>query len=88
MPDARLHRLSARLGFHSPHIFEGARRILAAARRALEGDPDQPRLDVLASMHRTKISPADALIARYRQTRDIVSALGGETQPEEGCVLS
>ena len=88
VPDARLHRLSARLGFHSPHIFEGARRILAAARRALEGDPDQPRLDVLASMHRTKTSPADALIARYRQTRDIVSALGGETQPEEGCVLS
>lgn len=88
VPDARLHRLSARLGFGSPRIFEGARRILAAAGRALDGDPDQPRLDVLASMHRARTCPSDALIARFRQTRDIVAALGGETLPEEGCVAT
>lgn len=88
VPDARLHRLSARLGFGSPRIFEGARRILAAAEQALEGDPDQPRLGVLASMHQARTTPADALIERYRQTRDIVAALGGETLPEEGCVAT
>jgi hypothetical protein len=88
VPDTRLHRLSARMGFGSPHIFEGARRILFAARRALDGDPDQPRLDTLVSMHRERASPADALIERYRQTRDIVLALGGESRPEEGCIAS
>ena len=53
-------------------------------------------LDVLMSMHRAKASPADALIARYLETRDIVSALGGQTRSEarsearseEGCVAS
>jgi hypothetical protein len=88
VPDTRLHRLSARLGFRSPHVFEGARRVLAAAGRALEGDPDVLRLEVLAAMHRARTTPADALIERYKETGDIVAALGAPAAAQPRCVRS
>jgi hypothetical protein len=88
VPDGRLHRLSARLGFRSPHIFEGARRVLSASGRALEGDPDRDRLHLLTSMHRARASPADALIECYRQTGQIVPSLPGPALAGRGRVAS
>lgn len=88
VPDGPLHRMSARLGFHSPRIHEGARRVLAAAAQALGDDLDAARLEPLWSMHRARTTPADALLARYEATGDIVAALAAPAGVEARCVPS
>jgi hypothetical protein len=88
VPDAALHRTAARHGFRSPRIHAGAGRVLAAAARALGDDPDAARLEPLWAMHRDRTTPADALVARYARTGDILAALVAPAGAEPRCVPS
>jgi hypothetical protein len=75
VPDGPLHKLSATRAFHDADIHRGAAEVLAAAREALPHDL-RAHLEPLEEMLDSRTTPADRMIEAYRQTGDIVSAIG------------
>lgn len=74
VPDAVLHQQSATVGFDGTDIRDGARHVLAAARAGLPQEV-QDRLDPLAVMLETRLTPAHTLIEKYQQSGDILTAI-------------
>lgn len=74
-PNKSLHQLSAKEGFNNQEIASQTAEILAAAEKALEGDGDIIYLKPLKNMLEHKHMPAQLLIDRYTQTKDIIASL-------------
>lgn len=75
VPDTELHQRAAREGFASPKIYEGANRVLAAVRTALDGDPDAELLDALWTGLEQRTTPAHALRRGFQQTGSVLDVL-------------
>ena len=74
-PDPEAHSRSARLGFDAPDIAETAARALAAARAALDDDPDARLLDRLDAMLARRHTPAREQIDIFRETDSVAASL-------------
>ena len=75
VPDGALHRRAARHGFDDGTIARGAGEILAAAQRALRGDPDGALLDELRAGLGARRTPAHALRRRFDAATDLNARL-------------
>ena len=75
VPDGALHKLSAVRAFHDDDIHRGAGEVLAAAREALPHDL-RAHLEPLEELLDTRTTPADRMIEVFRETGDIVRAIG------------
>ncbi|MBE9079291.1 glutamate--cysteine ligase [Romeria aff. gracilis LEGE 07310] len=75
VPDAALHRRSARVGFADDEIYAGAKGAIAAASAALASDPDRGRLEPLKVRLAQRYSPAQQMLDDYRQGRPILEIL-------------
>lgn len=63
-----LHQRSATGAFADQEIADGAREVVAAARRALTGMPEADHLDALARLLSERRTPADSLLDDYSRT--------------------
>lgn len=75
VPDTALHKLSATRAFHDEGIRHGTAEVLAAARQALPHDL-RVHLEPLEAMVETRRTPADRMIEMFRETGDIIQAIG------------
>jgi len=75
VPDANLHKLSARYGFADPQIASTTRTLLQAAEQALSSDDDYHLLAPLQAMLEEYHPLAKKLTGSYQTTDSIVAAL-------------
>ncbi|HAE06643.1 glutamate-cysteine ligase family protein [Richelia intracellularis] len=75
VPDAELHRFSAKYGLHCEDIFNKSQEILQAAENALGEDLDCRYLEPLKRILQTKETQADRMIQQFKQTGSIEDVL-------------
>jgi hypothetical protein len=77
-PDAALHRTSALHGWSDPAIRAGSLATLSAAAAALKDEPGhRERLELLSERLRRRQTPADRMLARYREGGGIPGVAAG-----------
>lgn len=81
VPDRPLHQRSARRGFDDDLILRGARSVLDAADRALDGDPDGPLLAELRGRLDQRRTAAHERAERFRSAGSLRDALEELTAP-------
>ncbi|MFQ5944819.1 MAG: glutamate--cysteine ligase [Anaerolineae bacterium] len=74
VPDAALHRLSAKRGFAADRIRRPAEEVLSAAETALEDDPDLAWLEPLRVLLESRETPAHRLISLYESSGSVAEA--------------